>query len=224
MLLDKLQNVENRYLELEKLLSESDAAKNREQFAADSKEFSDLKPLVEKYREYKNALNAISEAENMLKDEGMKELANEEIKAQTAIKEALTKELEVLLIPKDPLDDKNILLEIRAGTGGEEAALFAGELLRMYLRYAERKGWKTEIMDENPTGLGGYKEVIVNIRGSVDPAAAFGLWDALDPVAAGLNAVMGNRHGLVHNEKISPFSTQVNDHGHGRISADKRPL
>ncbi|MFA6431663.1 MAG: peptide chain release factor 1 [Candidatus Margulisiibacteriota bacterium] len=165
MLLDKLQNVENRFLELEKILSSAEIIASREQFAALSKEFSNLKPLIEKYREYKNAQNAIKEAENMLKDEGMKEMASEEIKAQNEKKEAITKELEILLIPTDPLDDKNILLEIRAGTGGEEAALFAGELLRMYLRYAERKRWKTEIIDENPTGLGGYKEVIVNILG-----------------------------------------------------------
>ena len=165
MFLDKLENVEKRYLELEKLLSQSDIISNREQFTQFSKELSDLKELVEKFREYKKVLQAIKETEGMLGEEGMKEMAGAEIEALKKTKEELSKTLEVLLLPKDPLDDKNIIMEIRAGTGGEEAALFAGELLRMYLRYAERQGWKTEMIDANPTGLGGYKEVTFSIIG-----------------------------------------------------------
>jgi len=165
MFLDKLENVEKRYLELEKLLSSSEVIGNREQFTQYSKELSDLKELVEKYREYKRTAKEVEESAALLKEEEIKEMAEAEIKKLEEIKVKLIQELEILLIPKDPLDEKNIIVEIRAGTGGEEAALFAGELLRMYLRYAERQDWKTEMIDANPTGLGGYKEAIINVIG-----------------------------------------------------------
>lgn len=142
-----------------------DIINDRELFSNYAKELSSLREIVEKYREYKRTEKEIAEAEALLKDEGMREMAEEESKRLEKKKQTLVSELEILLIPKDPLDDKNIILEVRAGTGGEEAALFAGELLRMYLRYAERKGWKTEIIEANDTGLGGYKEAIVNILG-----------------------------------------------------------
>lgn len=165
MFIDKLENVEKRFLEIEQLLSSPEVIANRELFAKYSKEHREIQELVEKFREYKKIEKEIKEAKELLKEDEMEELAKAEIKRLEEEKERLMKELEILLLPKDPYDEKNIIMEIRAGTGGEEAALFAGDLLRMYLRYAERKGWKTELIDENPTGLGGYKEVIFNIIG-----------------------------------------------------------
>lgn len=165
MLLEKLKNTEKRYLELEKLLSSPEIIANRETFQSYSKELSELKYLVEKYREYKKIIQEVEDTQAILGDAGMKEMAEVELDELESKKNSLEKEIKVLLLPKDPLDDKNIIIEIRAGTGGEEAALFAGELLRMYLRYAERQGWKTELIDTNATGLGGYKEVIFNIIG-----------------------------------------------------------
>ena len=165
MFLDKLENVETRYLELEKNLSSSEVIADRNQFTKLSKELSEVKPVVDKYRGYKELLKSIKEAEVMLGEKEMHDLAAEELKELEAKKTGLLQELEALLAPKDPFDEKNIIMEIRAGTGGEEAALFAGELLRMYLRYAERRGWKTEMIDANPTGLGGYKEAIFSLIG-----------------------------------------------------------
>ena len=165
MLLDKLENVEKRYLELEKLLSSPEVIANREKLQSYSKEFSDLKELHAKYLQYKGIEKQLAEARHLLKDDEMKDLAQTEIKDLEEEKQKLEKEIETQLIPRDPLDDKNIIMEIRAGTGGEEAALFAGDLLRMYLRYAERRGWKTEMINVNPTGLGGYKEAVFNIIG-----------------------------------------------------------
>jgi peptide chain release factor 1 len=165
MFLDKLENVEKRYLELENNLSSSEIIADRNQFTKLSKELSEVKPVVDKFRAYKEILQSIKEAEAMLGEKDMRDLAEEELKDLGTKKTALFQELETLLAPKDPFDEKNIIVEIRAGTGGEEAALFAGELLRMYLRYAERRGWKTEILDTNPTGLGGYKEAIFGIIG-----------------------------------------------------------
>ena len=165
MFLEKLANVEKRYLELEKLVGKPEIIADRDLFHKSSKELSDLREVVEKYRQYKNTLREIDDTEGMLEEEGMKELAEVEMDELKELKKKLEAELETLLLPKDPLDDKNIIIEVRAGTGGDEAALFAGELLRMYLRYAERKGWKTEMIDSNPTGLGGYKEAVFNVIG-----------------------------------------------------------
>jgi peptide chain release factor 1 len=165
MLLAKLENVEKRYLELEKLLSSPDVISNREQFQANSKELSDLKELHEKTLAYKKLLREIIDAKALSQEAGMEELAKEELKGLQERQPQLENEIEILLLPKDPLDEKNIIVEIRGGTGGDEAALFAGDLLRMSLRYAERRGWQTEIMEANSTGLGGYKEVIFNIIG-----------------------------------------------------------
>ncbi|MDD5383222.1 MAG: peptide chain release factor 1 [Candidatus Margulisbacteria bacterium] len=165
MLLAKLENIEKRYLELEKLLSSPAIISDREKFQTYSKELAELRALYEKAKEYKTLCREIEEAKAMSREAGMEELAGEELKKLEEKKPALEKEIEVLLLPKDPLDEKNIIVEIRGGTGGDEAALFAGDLLRMYLRYAERRGWKTELIDSSPTGLGGYKEVIFNIIG-----------------------------------------------------------
>ncbi len=132
-----------------------------------SKEQSDLAPLVEKINEYKRVLKETGDAEELLQsgDADMKELAQAELSDLKEKIPSLEEELKVLLIPKDPRDEKNVILEVRAGTGGEEAALFAGDLLRMYSKYAEIKGWKVEIMDSNYTGIGGIKEVVASIRG-----------------------------------------------------------
>ncbi len=165
MLLAKLEKVEKRYRELEKLLSTPEIISDREKFQAYSKELGDLKELYEKAQGYRKILKEIDEAKALSQEKEMKELAEAELEKLEKRKQELEKEIELLLIPKDPYDEKNIIMEIRAGTGGEEAALFAGELLRMYLRYAERHGLKTELLSSNPTGLGGYKEVIFNLIG-----------------------------------------------------------
>jgi peptide chain release factor 1 len=165
MILDKLENVEKRYLELEKLLSSPDIISDREKFQAYSKELGEIKELYDKAQEYKAILKEIAETEALSKDKEMEELVKSELEKLKPRKEKLEKDIEIMLLPKDPLDERNIIVEIRAGTGGEESALFAGELLRMYLRYAERHGWKTELLTSNPTGLGGYKEVTFNLIG-----------------------------------------------------------
>lgn len=165
MFLEKLDKVEKRYLELEKLISTPEVISDRELFTKYSKELDGLKEVVSKFREYKTVIKEIEDTEGMLEEEGMKEMAEVELDELRDKKTALNQELETLLMPRDPFDDKNIIIEIRAGTGGEEAALFAGDLLRMYLRYAERRGWKTEMIEANSTGLGGYKEAVFNIIG-----------------------------------------------------------
>ena len=165
MFLDKLANIEKRYLELETAVSSPEVINNREKYTASTKELNELLPIVEKFRAYRQIAKEIEDADAMMEEEGMKELAEVEKDELEQKQKTLLSELEILLLPKDPNDDKNIIIEIRAGTGGEEAALFAGDLLRMYLRYAERQGWKTEIMEANDTGLGGYKEAVFNIIG-----------------------------------------------------------
>lgn len=165
MLEEKLQKVEERYLELEKQLSQKEIIDDREIFQKYSKELSDLNEIVQPFRKYKKIQSDLKQSQALLADPEMVELAQNEIKNLEAESKALEAKLETLLLPKDPLDDKNVILEIRAGTGGEEAALFAGELLRMYLRYAERHGLKTEMIESNPTGLGGYKEAILSVIG-----------------------------------------------------------
>ena len=165
MLLDKLENVFKRYLELEKLLSSPEVIADREKFQTYSKEYVDLKDLSEKGQTYKKTCQEINDTKLLIEDDEMKDLATAELKTLEQTKQKLEKEIEILLLPKDPLDEKNIIMEIRAGTGGDEAAIFAGNLLRMYLRYAERHGWQTEILTSNPTGHGGYKEVSFGIAG-----------------------------------------------------------
>ncbi|MBN2058679.1 MAG: peptide chain release factor 1 [Candidatus Saganbacteria bacterium] len=165
MLLDKLEHVEKRYHELEKLLSMPDVINDREKFQSLSKELGDLKELFEKTQEYKHSIKAINDAKMLMADPEMAELAKAELAELEPKQARLEKDIEVMLLPKDPMDERNIIMEIRAGTGGEESALFSGELLRMYLRYAERNGLRTEVISSNPTGLGGYKEVIFNVIG-----------------------------------------------------------
>jgi len=165
MLEKKLATPLNRYQELEKCLSDPNIIADREKFQSYSKELGDLRELYATGKTYLQITQEIKETRALLADPEMQELAKSELIKLEAKEASLAKEIEIMLLPKDHLDEKNIIMEIRAGTGGEEAALFAGELLRMYLRYAERSGWKTEIMSSSPTGLGGYKEVTFNIIG-----------------------------------------------------------
>jgi len=134
-------------------------------FRAHSKAVAEMQPLVEAFREYKRVLAEIEENQELLKDPDMRELAQDEIKPLEARRDALVADLKVMLVPKDPNDAKNIMLEIRAGTGGDEASLFAADLFRMYSRFAERNGWKIEMMSINDSGAGGLKEVIAIIAG-----------------------------------------------------------
>ena len=167
-MLNKLEEIEKKFNELTKELEDPDIFKNMDKYREISKEHAELKPIVEKFSEYKNVVNQIEENKDIIEnedDDELIELAKEELKTLEEKKENLENELKLLLIPKDPNDDKNIILEIRAGTGGEEAALFAADLFRMYSRYAERKGWKVEIMSAHETGTGGYKEIISLISG-----------------------------------------------------------
>jgi len=164
----KLEFVEKKYEEINKKLSEPDILADQEEWRKLMKEHSDLEEVVQKFREYKKISKDIKDAQELLQeklDKDMKELAEAELdEAQEKIIK-IEEELKFLLLPKDPNDDKNVIVEIRGGAGGEEAALFAGVLFRMYSRYAETRRWKTEIMSSNPTGLGGYKEVIFMIEG-----------------------------------------------------------
>lgn len=165
---DKLDFILEKYEELSKKVSDPDVIADQANWQKYMKEMSELEPIVKEYKEYKKAKDALAEAKEILEaesDEELREMAREELKElETQITDSEAK-LKILLLPKDPNDDKNVFLEIRAGTGGDEAALFGGDLLRMYLRYAERRHWKTEIIDMNDTGIGGVKEATVLIKG-----------------------------------------------------------
>jgi len=166
-LLKKLEAVEKKYLELQRQLSNPEVFQDAKKFQKLSKEMASLEELYKTYQEYKKTLQTLEEAKELLTsgDEELKELAKEEIKtAEPKLKE-LSGKLKILLLPRDERDSKNVILEIRAGVGGEEAALFAADLMRMYQRYAEQKGWKFQILDINKTGLGGIKEVVISIEG-----------------------------------------------------------
>ena len=164
-MIQKLEDVEKRYEDLTAKISDPEIIAQNKEWQKMMKEHSELTPIVEKYREYKKIEQAIKDSEELLSDPEMKELAQEELKEAKEKLPQIEEELKVLLIPKDPDDDKNTICEIRAGTGGEEAALFAGELFRMYSMYAERKHWKLEILNENETELGGFKEITFMISG-----------------------------------------------------------
>lgn len=163
----KLDHLADRFEELAALLSDPETIKNQDNFRNFSKEYSDLEPIVQTYKSYQDLQENISEAELMSKDEDleMREMAREELQSLLAEVEPLQLELQRLLIPRDPNDSRNIFLEVRAGTGGDEAALFAGDLFKMYSRYAEDKGWRVEILSANVSEMGGYKEVISRISG-----------------------------------------------------------
>ena len=162
---EKLETVEKRYDELTKMISDPEVISNHTEWQKLMKEHASIEEIGLKFREYKKEKQAMEEAEELMKDPEMKELAEEEYYASKEKLPEIEEELKFLLIPKDPDDDKNIICEIRAGAGGEEAALFAGTLFRMYTMYAERKHWKLEVLNENETGLGGYKEISFMITG-----------------------------------------------------------
>ncbi len=163
----KLDDVEKRYEELTVQISDPEVISKTNEWQKLMKEHSDMTPIVEKYREYKRVKQNYEEALEMMKEEDqeMKALAETEMLESKEKMHSLEEELKLLLIPKDPDDDKNVICEIRAGAGGEEAALFAGTLFRMYSMYAEKKHWKLEILNENETGLGGYKEISFMVTG-----------------------------------------------------------
>lgn len=166
-MLDQLKGVEERFLEVEKRLSEPDIIKDREAYQTLTREHAELNKIVAVFNEYKTTLHGIDESTELLQDPDpeIKGLAREELENLNQLRERLETDLKRLLLPKDPNDDKNVIIEIRAGTGGEEAALFAGDLFRMYTRYAETRNWKVEIMSQHQTGVGGFKEIIALIQG-----------------------------------------------------------
>ena len=164
-MLQKLEDVEKRYDELTAQISDPEVIARTSEWQKLMKEHASLEDIVAKYREYKKAKNDFEEAKQMASDKELKELAEAEMDELREKIPALEEELKILLIPKDPDDDKNIICEIRAGAGGEEAALFAGTLFRMYTMYAESKHWKIDILNENETEMGGYKEVTFMVTG-----------------------------------------------------------
>ena len=165
---NKLDFILEKYEELSKKVSDPDVIAKQKEWQKLMKEMSDLEPIVKEYTAYKKAKEELEEAKEILDmedDEELREMAREELKANEAAIEEYTENLKILLLPKDPNDDKNVILEIRAGTGGDEAALFGSDLLRMYLRYAERMRWKTELIESNETEIGGVKEVVMLVKG-----------------------------------------------------------
>jgi len=162
---EKLEAVEKRYDELTQMISDPAVIANQSEWQKLMKEHANIEEIVLKFREYKKVKQSMEEAQELMQDPEMKELAEAEYYSAKDELPKIEEELKFLLIPKDPDDDKNIMCEIRAGAGGEEAALFAGTLFRMYTMYAEKKHWKLEIMNENETGLGGYKEISFMITG-----------------------------------------------------------
>ena len=165
----KLDFILEKYEELSMTVSDPEVIANQSLWQQKIKELGEMEPVVTKYKEYKKVQEDLAATEEMLNelgsDDEMRDMAKEELAELKEKSEKLTEELKVALLPKDPNDDKNVILEVRAGTGGEEAALFGADLLRMYTRYAERRGWKTEVMDMNDTGIGGIKEAVVMIKG-----------------------------------------------------------
>ena len=162
---EKLEAVEKRYEELTKMIADPEIIANQTEWQKLMKEHASMEEIVAKFREYKKVKKSMEDAEELMQDPDMKDLAEEEYYSSKEKLSKIEDELKVLLIPKDPDDDRNIICEIRGGAGGEEAALFAGTLFRMYSMYAEKKHWKLEILNENETGLGGYKEISFMITG-----------------------------------------------------------
>ncbi len=164
---DKLAAEEQRYEQLMARLGTTEVQSDAAEYRKHAKALAEVEPLVEKFREYKSVAADLAGAEELASagDSEMRELAREELKSLNARRDVLVAELKILLIPKDPNDEKDVVLEIRAGTGGDEAALFAADLFRMYTKFAERNGWRLEVMSSNDTGVGGLKEVIATIEG-----------------------------------------------------------
>ena len=167
-MLDKLSAIYDRYLEVEKLISSSDVMNDMKLYVQLSKEYKDLEPIIKIYKDYRNLISNINEAKQILADSNdseMKELAKIDLDENLPKKVEMDEEIKILLIPKDPADSKNAVMEIRAGTGGDEASIFAGDLYRMYTAFAQSKGWKIELVDCSDGTSGGYKEIIFNIIG-----------------------------------------------------------
>ncbi|MEL6268772.1 MAG: peptide chain release factor 1, partial [Chloroflexota bacterium] len=164
-MIDKLAGIENRYNELEKMMGDPEVASDYELVAKYAKERSDIQPIVQKFREYRSKSEAFEEAKEMLRDPEMRELAEMEVEELKDQLPAMEEELKVMLLPKDPRDDKNVVIEIRAGAGGDEAALFAADLYRLYTRYAEANKYKYELLTENETGGGGFSQIKFTIKG-----------------------------------------------------------
>ena len=165
---EKLKDIENRYAEVERALGDPAQISNQQRLMELSKTHAELSAIVSTYQAYQQLESALKETRLLIESETdaeMVELAQEELESLTVKEEKLTEELKQLLVPKDPNDEKNVIIEIRAGTGGEEASLFASELFRMYTRYAERQNWKLELLNSNATGLKGFKEVVFSIQG-----------------------------------------------------------
>lgn len=166
-MLDKLAGIAARYEELERLMGDPEVATNYTRVAEYAQERSDLQPLAQGYYRYKTVLEQIEEAEGLMysDDTDLRDLARDELDHLIPERDELESDLRTLLLPKDPRDDKNVIVEIRAGAGGDEAGIFAADLFRLYTRYAEMQGWKTEIIDSHDTGVGGFKEVVFEIKG-----------------------------------------------------------
>jgi peptide chain release factor 1 len=164
----KLRDIESRFAEVETQMSDPAVAQDPRAYQKLAREAKESSPIVERYRAYKDTLQELAKVQEMAKAESdpeLREMAHEEARTLEAKRDALDAEIPLLLVPKDPNDEKNVLLEIRAGTGGDEAALFAAEMFRMYQRYAERQGWKVDVVSQNRTGQGGLKEVIAMVEG-----------------------------------------------------------
>ncbi len=169
-MLNRLEELEKKYIELSDKINDPDIISDNELWRKLMKEHSDITPIIEKYKEYKQTIKAYDEAKEMLDDnsldDDMRQLAKEELNENAKKTEIIQDELKILLLPKDPNDEKNVIVEIRGGTGGDEAALFAGDLFRMYSRYAERQKWKIEIMNATESDAGGFKEIVFMINGA----------------------------------------------------------
>ena len=167
-MLDKLEALNQRFLAIEQEMNQPEVMADMKRFIKLNKDYKELQPIVAAYKQYKNLIDNIANAKEVLaheKDEEFREMAKEELSTFTEDKERLEEEIRILLIPADPQDSKNAILEIRAGTGGDEAAIFAGDLYRMYVRYCEKRGWKMETVDFTEGTAGGYKEIVVNVTG-----------------------------------------------------------
>lgn len=166
----KLKTLADRYDELSGLLSDSSIISNQNKFRDFSKEYAQLEPIIQCFNKWQNAVSSKEQAKELLEEAGgdvdLKELANEELKQSAVLIEQLEKELQILLLPKDPNDERNVFLEIRAGTGGDEASIFVGDLYRMYSKYGEKNNWSIEIISSNQGEHGGYKEIILRVSGN----------------------------------------------------------
>ncbi len=168
MLLEKLEAIHNRFKEVAQLITDPGIMADMKRYIQLNKEYKDLEEIVGVYKQYKNVVDNIRSSKEILaneKDEDFREMAKAELEELTTREEELEEEIKILLVPSDPQDSKNAILEIRAGTGGDEAAIFAGDLFRMYTKYCEKKGWKMEIVDVNDGTSGGFKEIVANVSG-----------------------------------------------------------